>query len=238
MPVQKKLLLGIARKRGDTQKASGADSLSALTPSAKIAELKTKIFTRDENKCVFCGFEAKKYQDIHVLNGDSSDHRLDNLVTACQFCNQCFDLEKVVEMRSGLLIWMPEMSQAQLHHVARAIYVARISQGSVAEAAKAALEAIMARREDAKARVGTDDPFVLATVMRDYLGPKSYGDRGPKLEGLRLFPRDRRNIKEGDLEFNQFPQILAYWRSKDGPFGGRIPGQWPALLNEVRQEAA
>ena len=30
------------------------------------------------------------------------------------------------------------------------------------------------------------------------------------------------------MEYNQFPQILAYMRSKQGPFGGN-PGQYPLL---------
>jgi len=132
---------------------------------------------------------------------------------------------------------MPEMSQAEVHHVARAIYVARISQGSMAETAKTTLDQMMKRREEAKTRLETDDPFVLAIVMRDFLGPKHYDMRSKKLEGIRLFPLDRRIIKEGDLEFNQFPQILAYWRSKDGPFGGKIPNKWKLLYAEVADVA-
>jgi intracellular multiplication protein IcmJ len=61
--------------------------------------------------------------------------------------------------------------------------------------------------------------------------------REKKLEGIRLFPLDRRIIKEGDLEFNQFPQILAYWRSKDGPFGGKVPNKWKNFYAEISQAA-
>jgi len=155
------------------------------------------------------------------------------LMTACIFCHQCFDLEKVAQMRSGVLIWMPEITQEQLNHIARAIYVARISQGSMADTAKKALEIIMKRREEAQARLHTDDPQVMAMVMRDFLGAKQYAMREKKLEGVRLFPLDRRIIKEGDLEFNQFPQILAYWRSKKGPFGGKVPNQWKNFYAEI-----
>lgn len=140
-------------------------------------------------------------------------------------------------MRSGALIWLPEIEQAQLHHIARAIYVARISQGSMAESAKNAYKILMERREEAKNRLGTDDPFILGTVMRDFTGPRQYSMRAKKLEGVRLFPLDRRIIKEGDLEFNQFPQILAYWRSKDGPFGGKAPYQWKKFYAKFKQAA-
>jgi intracellular multiplication protein IcmJ len=166
-----------------------------------------------------------------------SDTRPDNLVTVCNFCHQCFHLESVSVMRSGVLIWLPEIDQASLHHIMRAIYVARISQGPVAEAARKALDILMGRREEIKRRLHTDDPYILSTILRDYLGPKHYQMRGEKLDGVRLLPLDRRIIREAELEFNQFPQILAYWRSKDGPFGGKTPPQWISLYHTVLKAA-
>ena len=68
----------------------------------------------------------------------------------------------------------------------------------------------MKRREEVRARIGTDDPYILAMVMQDYLSNRHYHNRDKKIAGVRLFPLDRRIIKEADLEFNQFPQILAY----------------------------
>ena len=216
--------LGILRASGN-KKHGAKEKLSN--------EEKQKIFERDNHTCHFCGFKSKKYQEIHHLNFDTSDFSEKNLKTACIFCHQCHNLEKVSEMKSGALIWMPEISQADLHHVARSIYVARISQGPVADAARKCHDIVMSRREEAKKRLSTDDPYILSTVMRDYLGPKSYKDRMAKLKGVRLLPLDRRIIKEADLEFNQFPQILAYWRSKDGPFGGKAPPQWISIYQEL-----
>ncbi len=215
--------MGIAQKKRGAQNSSSApqDATGVLPP-----EIRQKILMRDKNICQICGFESKKYQDVHFLDNDHHNHKIENLITACIFCHQCFDLDKVDQMRSGVLVWLPEISQTELHHIARAIYVARISQGSMSETAKKALETLMNRREEAKARLHTDDPRVLALVMQDFLLPKHYAMRDQKLEGVRLFPLDRRIIKEGDLEFNQFPQILAYWRSKDGPFGNKVPNQW------------
>lgn len=157
------------------------------------------------------------------------------MATVCIFCHQCHNLEDVTSMRSGVLIWLPEIEQDRLNHIARAIYVARISQGPMADAARKSLDTLMARRDEAKNRLGTDDPYILAEVLRDYLGDKHYHYRDKKLDGVRLFPLDRRIIKEADLEFNQFPQILAYWRSKNGPFGGKTPPQWITLYKQFSQ---
>lgn len=221
--------LGITRSSGN--------ALLAEKAAAQLQELRPKILERDAHTCRFCGFQSQKYQEIHFLNSNPEDIRPDNLATACIFCHQCFDLEKTSVMNSGVLVWLPEIEQRQLSHLARALYVARISQGSMADSARSALEAIMARREDAKSRMATDDPYFLATVMKDFLGPKHYAARVEKLAGVRLFPLDRRNISEGELKFNQFPQILAYWRSKDGPFGAKPPAQWKTIYAKIKAAA-
>lgn len=103
----------------------------------------------------------------------------------------------------------------------------------MADAARKTLDILMARREEVKSRLGTDDPFILSSVLQDYLGDKHYYFRDKKLNGVKLFPLDRRIIKEADLEFNQFPQILAYWRSKNGPFGGKTPPQWISIYKAI-----
>lgn len=212
------LTLGIARGKTRNRPLSPSQTLPATGRQA--------IWERDGHVCAYCGFTSKKYMDVVAVDGNPENHDPNNFRTACQFCAQCFDLEQVVQMKSGFLVWMPEIDQATLNHLARAIYVARVSQGPMADTARRLLDIVMARREEAKARLRTDDPYVLAAVMRDFLNTRTYEARGAKLDGVRLFPLDRRMVREGELEFNQFPQILAFWRSKDGPFGGRLPAQW------------
>lgn len=232
------ITLGISRPTGGSaNKQSGAGTPGSSSDSKLTSDVKLKIFERDDFTCQCCGFKSKKYQEILHKNGNSADKSESNLMTVCIFCHQCFHMQNVSDMRSGVLVWLPEITQDRLHHIARAIYVARISQGPVAEAARKSLDIILGRREEAKNRIHTDDPYILSMVLRDYLGPKHYSQRQKKLEGIRLFPLDRRIIKEADLEFNQFPQILAYWRSKDGPFGGKTPPQWISIYQELNRAA-
>ncbi len=215
------ITLGIKDQTSNAHSYEETSKIGSVSP-----EVRQKILEQDKHSCRFCGFKSQKYQEIHFLDGNYQNLRVDNLATACIYCHQCFDLEKVAQMRSGMLIWLPEIEQSELNHIARAIFVSRISQGSMAETATEALNTLRERRKEAQARIHTDDPFVLSIVMRDFLTSKHYGMRGQKLDGIRLLPLDRRIIKEGDLEFNQFPQILAYWRSKAGPFGEKVPNQW------------
>ncbi len=234
------IILGLSRADGKFKKKKGGAGKSGSTSSVDNVvskDLKQKILKRDDYTCRCCGFVSKKYQEILHINGNPNDINSDNLATTCIFCHQCFNLDKVGSMKSGVLLWLPEIEQADLHHMARAIYVARISQGPIAEAARRALDSLMKRRAPIRKRIGTDDAYTLATVLKDYLSAHHYKIRAKKLEGIRLFPLDRRIIKEADLEFNQFPQILAYWRSKDGPFGGKTPQQWFNIYNEIQNIA-
>lgn len=239
--VSKAISLGVSRFSGNAKKKTGgarsSGSPSSVLDAAAIKDAKQKILERDGHTCQFCGFHSKKYQEVLSLNGDVNDSSPENLKTACIFCHQCFAMDTVSIMRSGVLLWLPEIPQTDLHHIARAIYVARISQGPIADAARKALDALMKRREVVRSRIGTDDPYILATVLKDYLTDGHYASREKKIEGIRLFPLDRRIIKEADLEFNQFPQILAYWRSKDGPFGGKAPQKWFDIYHHVLNAA-
>ncbi len=237
------ITLGIARAKGSPQTLSktGAGKQQGRAPSALpqllTPELKKAVLDRDDNTCQCCGFKSGKYQEVHFIDNNPKNFNLSNLATACIFCHQCFNIDLATKMRSGVLIWLPEIEQHVLHDIARAIYVARISQGPMAEAARKALDVLMARREEARRRIETDDPYVLSTVLKDFVTPRHYAERGEKLEGIRLFPLDRRIIKEAELEFNQFPQILAYWRSKDGPFGGKAPSIWIDLYKDALRKA-
>ncbi len=221
------LTLGIAR----------GSARNVLNPEQKKKHdaLKTKIFERDDYTCRCCGFKAKKYQELFYRNGDHNDESDKNLMTTCIFCAQVYELDRAAEMSSGVLVWLPEIEQHVLHHIVRAIYVGRISQGPMAEAARRAQDILLARREEAKRRLGTDDAGILAMVLKDYITPRHYAQRQAKLDGIRLLPLDRRIIQESGLQFNQFPQILAYWRSKDGPFGGKIPAQWINFYQDALQ---
>jgi len=132
-------------------------------------ETRQRIFQRDNHECQYCGFQSEKFQLIHIKDGDLQNKSDKNLVTSCIFCHQCFHVDKVADMKSGTLIWLPELTQAQVHHLARSIYVGRITQGPMADISRRTLEMIMRRREEAVERIKTDDPRILTTVLKDYI---------------------------------------------------------------------
>ena len=198
-------------------------------------DFQQSVFERDEHTCQFCGFKSQKYQKLQFLGDDAESKDPDDYATACTYCYQCFHLEEVPRMQSGALIWLPEITQAELNNLARAIYIARITQGPMADTARDALELLMARKEEAKQRLGTDEPRILASIFQDFMEGKEYARRNEKLSGFRIMPLDRRLVREGDLEFNQFPQMLAYWRSSNGPYGPTPPRQWTEMFYSLKE---
>src|SRR5688572_6597199 len=128
-------------------------------------EAKQAVLKRDDHTCQCCGFRSEKYQDVLHINGDARDWRDENVLTTCIFCHQCFDLMKTGQVRAGMLIWLPEISQPVLNHLMRALYIARVTPGGLSEAAKDAYDRLMTRGEEAKKRLGSSDPEALAIVM-------------------------------------------------------------------------
>ena len=210
--------------------------ISASSSVGQSAALRSKVMSRDDYTCVYCGFRSERFQEIRPVSEDGMARpgRPDDWATSCHMCDQCLSLERVGMMGEGMLVWLPEMSQADLNHLVRALYVARSAgDGEAADAARKGLDAIKSRRDEAKRRIGTDDPMVLATVFADHLSETEYQERMEKLEGIRLLSLDRRLQRTANGEVDRFEDMLTYWRSKEGPFGNTPPSNWRTLLERL-----
>lgn len=213
-------------------------------PGVSIPDLeraRNKVLLRDENVCQCCGFKSNKYQQVLFLDGDERNVSDQNCLTTCSFCHQCFDLSQIQEYQSGMLIWLPEIGQAALHHIMRALYIARVTQGPLAAAAKSLIDQFYARADDVKKRLGSSDPSALAMVMQDFLSHKQYEKASEQLRGVRLLPLDRRMVADKEdpkIKVNEFAAMLSYWRGKEGPFADFKATEWPALVaSEIRKVA-
>lgn len=201
--------------------------------------VREQVLKRDRYSCSYCGFTAKKYQRVHYKNGVPAALRPEHLTTSCIFCEQCFELESIAKTHGGILIWLPEITQIELHHLCRALFVARLHDDhALAQKAQSCLEQLIARRTDAKKRIGTDDPVVLATMLLEQTDDRAYGERGAKLEGIRLLPLARRlqavaGQAEDAPDNDIFPDILRYWTGADGPFAKVTPHSMIALAEKL-----
>lgn len=73
-----------------------------------------KIFMRDRFACQFCGFQARDHQEVVNLDHNYRNNKVNNLVTACVFCTQCFFMESIgmANEGGGTLVYLPEMSKS------------------------------------------------------------------------------------------------------------------------------
>ena len=85
-----------------------------------------RVKKRDFDTCKFCGFTADEGMSIVNLDHNYSNNVASNLVTACPLCTQCRFIEHigVGDENGGVLIYLPEMSQADLNGLVHALFCA------------------------------------------------------------------------------------------------------------------
>lgn len=122
--MMKLLPITLTAKRGNWQK------FMARKKNPRFGEVEAKIFKRDNNTCRYCGFQSKKFQEIVNHDGDYKNNKSSNLVTACSFCTQCLFLDSLNETDKfgGHVIYLPEVSQADLNHFCRALFTSLLKE--------------------------------------------------------------------------------------------------------------
>ena len=107
---------------------------------------------------------------------------------------------------------MPEMPQVELNRCMGILYASRITSqgGPVAERAKFSLDAMMSRKKEAELGLGTSSVADVADMLLSARNPDEFRAILARLKNVRLLPLDRMISRTDDLEFNRFPQILAY----------------------------
>jgi len=220
------LSLGVRRS------PDAGEAVSSDRPLTKTQMEKT--LWRDAFACRCCGFTSKKYQRVIPFGSQAGqEDGADSLITVCTFCEMCFALERAGHTTSGILVWLPELSQAELNHVMRAIYVARASENPLKAAASRTLEVLVSRRGEAKKRLGTDDPLLFATALQEEVDDKTYAERTAKIEGIRLIPAERYLVRQRTGDTDIFPQMMSYWTSPEGPFGKAPIEEWTGMFENV-----
>jgi intracellular multiplication protein IcmJ len=206
------LQLGARRK-------SGSNAKSEKT-SARIVP--KDIWRHDDYVCQFCGFRSEKFQRV-VLGAWCDEPRAG--LTACPYCEQCMTLETTGSLGGGSLIYLPDMAQTELNHLCRAIHLGK-TQSSLHDRAQTAWDALVARRAEAKKRLGMDDPVTLGVLLLENLNDTEYAARHKKLAGIRYLPPSRYMVAGKNGMVDQFPAMLDYWQSSAGPFGKTPIADW------------
>ena len=151
----------------------------------------TKVFERDNYTCQYCSFQAKQYQEVVNLDGNYSSHKFSNLVTACCFCTQCLFIESVGldEMGGGQLVYLPEMSQADLNSFCHVLFCAMGNGTGYQDTSQAIYRSLKFRSQpiENKFGAGTSNPAILGQLILEYKA-KFPTEKRDVLNDIRLLP--------------------------------------------------
>lgn len=151
-----------------------------------------KVFTRDEDTCQFCGFKAKSFMDVVNVDGNFYNNHINNLVTACCFCSQCYFLESVGrdEIGGGTLISFPELSQIELNALCHELFVSIIGGTTAAGQARNIYRSIKLRSQQAEKLLGEgmSTPSMLGRLLVDSGDEQSSDFLHNIKDSIRLLP--------------------------------------------------
>ena len=144
---------------------------SARKVDERFKAFEQRVLQRDRYTCRFCGFQARLYQDVINLDGNYTNNKLDNLVTACCFCSQCFFMESVGVggYGGGTLIYLPELSQTELNSLCHVVFCAMTNDTGYKSSAQTIYRSFKFRSEvvEEKFGEGTSDPAIFGHLLID-----------------------------------------------------------------------
>lgn len=130
-----------------------------------------KVFKRDQHTCQFCGFQAKRHQEIINLDHNYANNKIDNLITACVFCAQCFFLESIgkTDFGGGTLIYLEDLSQGELNALCHVLFAAIITGTSYSAKAKNVYRSLRLKSQMVESHLGDgfSNPALLGQMMID-----------------------------------------------------------------------
>lgn len=182
------------------------------------------VWKRDGYRCYYCNFKSDKWQEVHHLDSDHTNNKLENLTTICALCHQSHHLNTASTTNGGKIIWLPELSQQDLNHLCRAIFVVlSLNEEEAASVPFAKMAVALESALEARERVMTgkfhglgSDAGIFGQVLLN-MSPEEYAKRNEFLQYFRLIPARSR-----------FPVQISYW--KQHTFFDLAPKDWLKLL--------
>ena len=153
--------------------------------------IKNRVFERDIYTCQYCAFQAKEFQEVVNLDGNYLNNKLSNMITACCFCAQCLFLQAVGldEMGGGQLIYLPEMSQADVNSFCHVLFCAMGNNTGYQDSAQTIYRSLKFRSQiiENKFGPGTSQPNIFGQILLEdqQISPET---KKGVLEDIRLLP--------------------------------------------------
>ncbi len=212
------LVMGADRQAWGLPASHGTES----DRNIDMRNLRLRVLARDDNVCAGCTWRSRSYQEIHPRNGNHRDMHEDNWATLCPLCHQVFHLPIASSSGGGELIWLPEISQADLNLLSIVLFIARRNQDHPWYTLAGMVNADLANRVAfIRARFNRQDPSLLAQILVR-MKPEEYATRAHTLRHLRLLPRPER-----------FTTAINAWAKDE--FSTFPPDAWEKVLSQAMQ---
>jgi intracellular multiplication protein IcmJ len=169
--------------------------------------LEKQVLARDQRTCRYCGFSSEKYQQVVNINNDYSPGQstINNMATACVFCAQCLFLDGIGHDNNwgGTLIYLPEISQADLNHFCRVLFASMLRDAPYKGKLQTAYLSLKDRENIVNETFGpkSSDPYTFGQTLIDS-NLSSDQLQHPLMMQLRLLP-DRKC----------FTEEILYWKT-------------------------
>lgn len=207
--------------------------------SKGVLKMRPRILRRDDYVCQGCGWRSEEFQELHHRDGDHSNYREANLETLCPLCHQLFHPSSTTISGGGFMIWLPELSQAELSRLSFPLFWA-LSAGpshplhSVARSTYAMLDQ---RRVELESHVGRSDAASFGQMLLR-LSPKDYANRYNALAPIKMLASPKRFQVEIDywgaiLSKQRSPEEWLAWAEGLTPLSPPDPSATPTLPVDV-----
>ncbi len=183
--------------------------MTAMNPQLKATESNWRLFMirkadpaflpfqkainkRDNHTCQFCGFRSSQLLEVINRDGNYHNNKRDNLVTACDFCAQCFFLDSIGkgEFGGATLIYLPELTQSHLNAFCHILFSSIISGTEYASQARSIYRSFRLRSQLVERQLGEglSNPSLFGQLLVE-AGIRELTDISDALQqGLRLLP--------------------------------------------------
>lgn len=163
-----------------------------------------KVFSRDNNTCQFCGFSSHQHMDVINLDNNYLNNKISNLATVCPFCMQCAFLQAVgvSDATGGFLIYLPEMSQAELNALCHNLFSSMSFSLSSTKDAKSIYRSLRLRSKLIEKELGSgfSNPSFYGQLLMDSQPEAMAKVHGQLIDKIRLLPA-----------FNAFSSQVTDW---------------------------
>lgn len=110
-------------------------------------QIRKTILEASNYACSFCTLQSSKFQEVHHADDDHKNNKPENLYCSCPLCHQVFHIGLAGMKEGGDLVYLPELSQAEVNQLALVIWmVTATDQTQFKDAKQAALFTRLAGR--------------------------------------------------------------------------------------------